>query len=125
MGTDTLYQRLGGSEGIRALVDDIVSRHAENPAIGVRFQPYLSDPEKLATTKQHLCMFLESGSGGPGAYAGRGMREAHRGMNINAGEYMAAIDDILAVLREHGVDESTQKDVLAIAYSLKGEILHV
>jgi hemoglobin len=38
---------------------------------------------------------------------------------------MAATDDILAALRKHGVDEQTQKDVLAIAYSLKGQILHV
>jgi hemoglobin len=38
---------------------------------------------------------------------------------------MAATDDILAVLRKHRMDEQTQKDVLAIAWSLKGEILHV
>jgi AcrR family transcriptional regulator len=36
--------------------------------------------------------------------------------------YMAAVDDILAVLAKHEVDEQTQKDVLAIAYSLKGEM---
>jgi hypothetical protein len=29
------------------------------------------------------------------------------------------------VLRRHNIDEETQKDVLAIAYSLKGEIVHV
>jgi hemoglobin len=46
-------------------------------------------------------------------------------MNISAAEYVAALDDILAVLRRHGIDEQTQKDVLAIAYSLKGEIVHV
>jgi hemoglobin len=53
------------------------------------------------------------------------MRDTHRGMNINEAEYMATIDDILAALRKHGIDEQTQKDVLAIAYSLKGEILHL
>lgn len=45
-------------------------------------------------------------------------------MNIGAAEYMAAIDDILAVLTEHSMDEQTQKDVLAIAYSLKDQRLH-
>jgi len=46
-------------------------------------------------------------------------------MNINAAEYVAAVDDILAVLCKHNIDEQTQKDVLAIAYSLKGDIVHL
>ena len=50
-------------------------------------------PEKLAMTKKHLCAFLEAGSGGTAAYTGRDMRAAHRGMNINEAEYLAALDD--------------------------------
>jgi len=122
---ETLYQRLGGSSGINALVADIVALHMENPAIRARFRPYLETPEKLEITKKHLCAFLEAGSGGTAKYTGRTMRDTHRGMNINEAEYMATIDDILAALRKHGIDEQTQKDVLAIAYSLKGEILHL
>ena len=52
------------------------------------------------------------------------MKQAHRGMNINEAEYMAALDDILAALRKRDIDEQTQKDVLAMVYSLKGEIVH-
>jgi hemoglobin len=37
---------------------------------------------------------------------------------------MATLDDILSVLRRDAVAEQTQKDVLAIAYSLQGDILH-
>ena len=121
----SLFVRLGGSNGIRALVEDIVAMHMENPVINARFRPILETPEKLAMTKGHLCAFLEAGSGGKADYRGRDMRAAHRGMNISEAEYMAAIDDILAVLKKHTLDEQTQKDVLAIAYSLKGEILHV
>ena len=125
MKSSSLFDRLGGSSGINALVDDIVSAHMENPVIRARFRPYLETPEKLKVTKQHLCAFLEAGSGGTAKYTGRSMPDAHRGMNINEAEYMAATDDILATLRKHGIDEQTQKDVLAIAYSLKGDILHV
>lgn len=73
----------------------------------------------------HLARFLELGSGGPNRYEGRSMVAAHGGMNINAAEYVAAMDDIMAALKQVGVDEQTQKDVLAITYSLKGEIVHV
>ena len=123
--TATLFDRLGGTQGINRLVEDIVALHMDNPVIRARFRPYLETPDKLAITKKHLCAFLEAGSGGKAQYTGRNMADTHRGMNINAEEYMAATDDILAALRKHGIDEQTQKDVLAIAYSLKGEILHV
>jgi hemoglobin len=125
MQSTSLFQRLGGSAGIRALVDEIVSLHMENPVILARFRPYLEAPEKLAATKHQLCAFIEAGSGGPVSYTGRDMRTAHRGMNISEAEYMAAIDDILSAMKNKGLDEQTRNDVLAIAYSLKGEILHV
>lgn len=121
----SLYDRLGRSHGIRALVDDIVAAHMENSLIKARFLPYASQPARLAEVKQHLCAFLAAGGGGPEPYRGRNMPDTHRGMNISAAEYMAAIDDILAVLRKHSVDEQTQKDVLAIAYSLKNDIMHI
>ena len=125
MQTSSLFDRLGGTPGINALVDDIVAQHMEKATVGVRFRPYLETPDKLQVTKKHLCAFLEAGSGGKAQYGGRSMVDTHRGMNINEAEYMAVTDDILAVLRKHRIDEQTQKDVLAIAWSLKGEILHV
>lgn len=124
MSTASLFERLGGSSGINALVEDIVALHMENPIIRARFRPYLDTPEKLVITKKHLCAFLEAGSGGQASYIGRSMPDAHRGMNINEAEYMAALDDILVALEKNGIEEQTKKDVLAIAYSLKGEILH-
>ena len=125
MANKSLFERLGGSAGIRAIVDDVISHHMEHPVIRARFRPFLETPDKLDEAKRHLCSFFEAGSGGTAQYSGRSMPEAHRGMNINESEYMAAIDDILTVLRKHLMDEETQKDVLAIAYSLKVDILHM
>ena len=34
----SLYQRLGGVEGIASIVDDSVDRHAANPALAARFR---------------------------------------------------------------------------------------
>jgi len=121
----SLFERLGGSSGIRAIVDDIVARHLENPVIRARFQPYLETPDKIDAIKKHVCAFLEAGSGGKAQYTGRTMHDAHRGMNISEAEFMAALDDILAALKQRGVDEQSRNDVLAIGYSLKGEIIRV
>ncbi|MFY0990621.1 group I truncated hemoglobin [Halomonas sp. C05BenzN] len=125
MTTTNLYERLGGERGIASLVDDIVESHMQNPRIQARFLPYREDPDHLEVVKGHLRDFLAAGSGGSVAYRGRSMPEAHRGMNINEAEYMAAVDDILDVLDRHGIDPQTRQEMLGIAYSLKGEIMHV
>jgi hemoglobin len=114
----SLYDRLGGAKGIAVLVDDIVEAHMNNPVIKARFVPYREQAEQLAAVKKHLRDFLGAGSGGQESYTGRSM-------NISDGEYMAAIDDIMKTLQKHNIDEQTQKDVLAISYSLKNEIVHM
>lgn len=121
---DTLFDRLGGAEGIAALIDDVVTAHTENALIKSRFLPYLKDPARLAVIKKHTCQLLAAGGGGPTLYEGRSMKETHAGMNVSAAEYVAATDDILLALRGRNLDEQTQKDVLWMVYSLKADIVH-
>lgn len=119
----TLFDRLGGLSGITAIVDDAVDLHTKNPAVSARFLPYLEQPERLALIKQHSVEFFAAGSGGPVQYTGKDMPEAHTGMNINREEYTHVMDDIMVVLGKHGIDEDTQKDVLAILWSLRDSII--
>jgi len=121
----SLFERLGGSPGIARIVDEVAARHINNPIIGARFRPYLEPSEKLEDLKAHLARFLEMGSGGPQRYTGRDMKSAHTGMNISAEEYMSAMDDIIGALEVTGIDEATRNDVLAITWSLKGDIIKV
>lgn len=121
----SLYERLGGSEGIRRIVEDIGEAHLANPAIQARYRPIAADPERWEAIKQSLCDFVAAGTGGPEDYRGPDMLDVHRGMNVNEREYMAAMDDIMAALDKNGIDDASRQEVLAIAYSLKGEILHV
>jgi hemoglobin len=123
--TASLYDQLGGATGIAEIVDAVVDAHMRNPAIRARFAPYRDQPERLGVVKGHLRNFFAAGSGGPETYSGRSMPEAHRGMNLSHAEYFAAVDDILTTLEARGISESARKDVLAIVYSLKGDIMHV
>lgn len=121
----SLYEKLGGRKGITLLVDDIVEAHMQNPVISPRFLPYKEDPENLKMVKGHLTDFICAGTGGEQTYHGRDMQTTHRGMNISEAEYMAAMDDIMQTLDKHNIDENSKKDVLAIAYSLKGQIIRM
>ncbi len=122
---NSLYVRLGEINGITAIVDDVVVNHMANPAISPRFLPLKDKPEYFAQVRQHLINFFAIGSGGPQAYTGKDMLNSHRGMNISQGEYLSAIDDIMAALAKNNIDQQSQKDVLAILYSLKGDIVGV
>lgn len=119
----SLFERLGGNEGITKIVDDVVEAHMNNPAINERFLPYKDQPERLALIKQHTIEFFSAGSGGLVTYTGKDMPTTHKGMNISPAEYMYVVDDILMVLDNHKIDEESKKDVLAILWSLKGMII--
>jgi hemoglobin len=121
--TKSLYERLGGKDGISQIVDDTVEEHMNNTAINARFLPLKDQPEKLAVIKQHTIEFFSAGSGGPPVYHGKDMVTAHKGMNISPIEYMHAIDDIFAALDKNSIDDDTKKDVLSILWSLKGMIV--
>lgn len=123
--TATLYERLGASQGIAALVDDIIKNHLENPLIKARFIGSAEDPERLELFKRRVREFLSAGSGGPNDYTGASMVDAHRSMNISAEEFMAATDDILNALKQHDIDRSTRDEVLGIVWSLKPEVMHL
>lgn len=119
----TLFEKLGGREGIYKIVEDTVENHMNNPAIKARFLPYKNEPEKLAVIKSHIIDFFSMGSGGPAHYQGRDMETAHRGMNISPGEYVHTVDDIFAALDKNDIDETAKKEVLYILWSLKGMII--
>jgi hemoglobin len=96
--TSTLYERLGGAEGITLIVDDVVEAHMINPLIKAPFLPYRDQADTLARVKQHTCDFFGARSGGPEQYKGRSMRDTHRGMNISEQEYSAVVEDIMNAL---------------------------
>lgn len=121
----SLYERLGGADGIAKIVDDIVEAHMVNPAIQARFLPLKDDPEKLELIKKHNRQFFGAGSGGPETYEGQDMPATHRGMNVSEAEYLHTIDDIMASLDKNNVDATSKNDVLAIVYSLKEQIVRL
>lgn len=72
MSGDTLYKRLGGREGIRAVVDDFYDRLLSDEDLGPFFED--ADVEKLRRTQTD---FLCEAAGGPETYDATPVREAH------------------------------------------------
>ena len=118
--TTTLYQRLGGADGIARLVDDVIAAYLNNPIIKTRFENI-----NIEHFKRMAREFFSAGSGGPEPYTGKDMLAAHKGMNISEQEFLAVTDDIVGAMNKNKLDEGTKNDVIAILYSLKGNIIRV
>ncbi len=116
----TLYERLGGTEGITAIASDLVELHMDNPRIATRYSS--SD---AASVKHAAATFFITGSGGPEVYRGQDMLTTHRGMNIDNDEFVAVLDDALAALERNGVGQREREEVLFILYSMKNDIVRV
>lgn len=114
----SLYQRLGGEEGIKKFLNDLFDRHQKNPKIS----PFLEnvDLEKL---KRLALEFFSMGTGGPLKYTGRDMRSAHAHLHLTEENFEDSNSDILLTLRENGIDQETTDEVFSILNSLKGEVL--
>ena len=119
----TIYEKLGGAEGISGAVEQIVAKHLENELIKHYFIALKEKPEYFNQFKQHVKDFLGAGTGGGTEYKGRDMVGAHKGLNISEAEFLAAIDDILFVLDANGVDRVSRNEVLATLYSMKGAVI--
>ena len=120
MGENTLYERLGGEAGVARIAEDIWANHTRNPLVKQRYVN--SDPERL---KRLVREMFGAGTGGPETYTGKGMLDAHRGMNISEQEFNAVVDDVLDALAKNGVGQREKDEVLAILWSMRKEIVHV
>lgn len=117
----TLYERLGGVERISTLAKDVIELHMTNPLIKTRFEQVKDRAQLERNTIDFIC----AGSGGPQSYKGKDVLSAHRHMNIDEQELVSAIDDVMTAMTKNGYEQAEKNDVLAILYSLKGDVVRV
>jgi hemoglobin len=116
----TLYERLGGTEGITQIANDVVDLHVQNPRISTRFAGV-----DIPALKKSAAAFFITGTGGPSVYNGKDMLSTHKGMNIDHAEFMAVLDDALAALDKNGIGQREKEEVLFVLYSMRGDIVRV
>lgn len=115
----TLYERLGGGEGVQKIIDHTISLHLENPTIKQRMEGV--DLDYLAAS---VAAFLSAGTGGPNNYTGPDMATAHAGMMLSNEEFDAAVADVLtAVMANVDDGEAEHDEVQAILLSLRDQVV--
>jgi hemoglobin len=133
----SLYERLGGEQGLNAIVDDWVARSLADPrvnwerkgvkrggvlGIGGKKAEWSPSGENVTNLKKHLVQFLALATAGPAKYEGRDMKEVHKGMKINNAEFDASIGDLKATLDKLHIPTDEQKELLSIIESTRPQV---
>ncbi|MCL4790622.1 MAG: group 1 truncated hemoglobin [Gammaproteobacteria bacterium] len=121
MSNKSLYERLGGYDAIRAVVNDLLPRLQADPVLA-RFWQHRS-ADGIAREKQLLVDFLCAQAGGPMYYTGRDMVLSHRGMKISERDWSAFIGHLNATLDAFKVPQAERADVVAFIQSTRTEIV--
>jgi hemoglobin len=119
----SLYERLGGYDGITAVVDILLPRLVGDAKLG-RFWAHRGS-DGLAREKQLLIDFLAHSAGGPMYYTGRPMKLSHVGMRIDAEDWRLFIGHVEATLDAAHAPAPERADVPGFLGSLRGEIVDV
>jgi hemoglobin len=135
-GKRSLYERLGGEDGIKHIVGDFVSRALADPQVnwerhgiksgmllGRHSEEWSASSGNIDKLKLHITQFLALKTGGPTTYEGRDMKEVHNGMKITNPEFDAAVGDLKATLDKLQVGLTEQKELLAIIESTRPQVV--
>ena len=114
----TLFERLGGIEPIKAVVEEFVTRTTTDPRIKFRF--FNTDATQL---KRLLTEFVAQATGGNVAYTGRDMTSSHAGMDLVDDEFTALVEDLVAALDKYKVPDREKGELLGALGPLKPQIV--
>jgi hemoglobin len=117
----TLYQRLGGREAIKGVVDDFVANMAADPRVNSRFKGL--DAGRVAKLQTNLADQICDATGGPCAYLGKDMKAVHTDMGITDAEWTATVEDLVKSLDKFKVPAKEQQELLAILGPMKKDIV--
>jgi len=120
----SLYDRLGGTYAIAAVVDDLIDRLAADE--GLNANPGIAAArilERFPGLKFHLTAMICQATGGPCGYTGRSMKDTHIDMGITASDWELFAADCKATLDKFGVPEAEQNELFAIIGSTQGDIV--
>jgi hemoglobin len=114
----TLYERLGGPDGVAAIADALIDRVAGDPRLGRSFKD-----TNLKRIKTLLAEQICDLSGGPCRYSGDPMKEVHAGQHISEAEFYGMVADLRDILHERHVSQGATNELLRLLAPMKRDVV--
>jgi hemoglobin len=116
----SLYERLGGTGPITAVVGKFVSIVGGDK----RINGYFAKTD-LANLKRQLVDQVCQASGGPCTYTGRDMKTAHKGMKVTGAAFNALVEDLILALDTFNVPAQEKSELLSVLGPMKSDIVEI
>ena len=113
-----LYDRLGGTPGITAVVEEFVTTTGKDPRIA-QFFINADIPRLKKLMVEQICQ----NTGGPCHYTGKTMKESHANMHVKGGDFDAFIDDLTKTLAKLNVPARETNEVVTAFQSLETQVV--
>lgn len=118
MGDSSLYDRLGGREGIRAVVDDFYDRLVADDSLG----PFFDDAD-LDSLRRTQTLFLCEAAGGPEEYDATPVREAHLDVPFTPAHIQRAVELLYESLDAFDVPREDADAVVGAVAAFEDDLL--
>ena len=115
---DSVYQGLGGKEGIRRIVGSFIPLIQADARISASFRD--ADIKQLA---QRLGEQFCELSGGPCKYKGKSMEEIHDGLNVTNAQFNALTEDLQIAMEANQVPSRIQNKLVAKLAPMQRQIV--
>lgn len=97
---DNLWDRIGGQDGVDALLEAFYKRVLADPQLAPFFEH--TPMERLRRMQRE---FFSTALGGPLTYSGRPLAHVHHGLGIKPVHIQLFVEHLLATLKETDIDE--------------------
>lgn len=121
----TLYDRLGGTDGILAVVDGLLKNVGDDTRIRRVFEKVLKDKDRAAHLRGQLAALFCQEAGGDCKVDGRAVKAAHKELRLGDPEWNAFVEDLTKALRDKGVAEADQSELLQKLGAMHDDIVTV
>lgn len=117
--TMSIYEKIGGEAAVDAAVDIFYKKVLADERIN-QFFDSVDMPGQIQKQKA----FLTVAFGGPNNYTGKDMREAHKHMNLTEEHFGAVAENLVGTLQELSVPQDIIDEIVAVALSVKDDVLN-
>lgn len=115
---DNHYDRIGGGAAVREAVDRFYALVLADDELA----PYFTDVD-IARLKRHQVLLLSQVLGGPTAYDGRELGDAHRGLGVTDAHYDKVVAHLVSVLTELGADDEAIAAAGSVVAAVRPDIV--
>lgn len=115
---NSVYETLGGVDGVRTAVTIMYRRIADDPELAPWF-----DGVDLERLQAHQRAFLAAAFGGPQVFSGKDVADAHHGMAVTDDAFTRVASSLVTALADLGVDRAAISAVSERLESLRPAVV--